>query len=53
MMNNQNIYFGETPPYERDQKSKNVKESIFMNVQNICLMSPYLLKEYNFILPKH
>ena len=29
------------------KKSKNVKQLILMNVQNIFLIDPFLLKEYN------
>ena len=34
LMNNQNIMFGYTPPMEKLEKSKNVKQYILMNVEN-------------------
>ena len=43
LMNDQNIMFGYTPPIEKLEKSKNVKQLILMNV-NFFLMDPFLLK---------
>ena len=38
MINDQNILFGETPPpHEKYKKSKNDKQTIFINVHNIFL----------------
>ena len=46
-MNDQKIMFGYTPPMEKLEKSKNVKQLILMNVQNSFLIDPFLLEEYN------
>ena len=35
------------PPYEKDQKSKNVKHLILINAQNKFFDAPILLQEYN------
>ena len=40
-------FFVRPPPYEDDQKVKNVKHLILIHVQNNSLMFPVLLKEYN------
>ena len=45
-MNNQNIMFGLSPTMEKLEKSKNVKQYILMNVENIVLIEPFLHREY-------
>ena len=44
-MDNQNIIFGLSPPMEKLEKSKNVKQYILMNVE-FFLIDPFLNKEY-------
>ena len=49
-MSDQNILFGYTPPMEKIEKSKNVKQFIFMNVP--FFIDPFLLKEYHLFSQK-
>ena len=48
-MNNQNIMLGYPPPKEKIEKSKNVRQLIFMNVGNVFLIFPFLLREYHLL----
>ena len=52
-MNDQNIMFGYPPPMEKIENSKNVNQLTLMNVQNIILIDPFLLKEYNLCSPNN
>ena len=45
-MNNKNIKFVLSPPMEKLEKSKNVKQNIFMNVENVFLIYLFLHIEY-------
>ena len=47
-MNDQNIMFGYTPRIKKFEKSKKkINKLILTNVQNIFLIDPFLLREYN------
>ena len=46
-MNDKMFMFGYTPPMEKLEKSKNIKQLIVMNVQNNFLIYSFLLKEYS------
>ena len=48
LMNDPNLSWLD-PPYEKDEKLKNVKQLILMNVQNNFFGEPRSHKEYNFL----
>ena len=49
-MNNQNIMFGYNPHMEELKKSKNVNQLVFINVQNVFIVYPFQIKEYNLFI---
>ena len=52
-MNDQNVMFGNPPPMEKFEKSKNVNQFILMNVQKNSFIIPVIPKEYNLFSPSN